>query len=43
LGFVQKFGMGIATAEKALRENGNPPPEFIVEDNFITTILRPAA
>lgn len=43
LGFVQKFGMGIATAQKALRENGNPPPEFIVEDNFITTILRLAA
>ena len=39
LGFVQKFGMGIATAKKLLRENGNPPPEFQVEDNFVTTTL----
>ncbi|NNM92563.1 MAG: transcriptional regulator [Candidatus Eremiobacteraeota bacterium] len=28
LGFVQRFGVGIATAQKALRENGNPPAEF---------------
>ncbi len=42
LGFVQKFGMGIATAKKLLRENGNPPPEFQVEDNFVTTTLFPA-
>lgn len=39
LGFVQKFGMGIATAQKALRENGNPPATFQVEDNFVTTTL----
>ncbi len=39
LGFVQKFGMGIATAQKALRENGNPPASFQVEDNFVTTTL----
>jgi ATP-dependent DNA helicase RecG len=40
LGFVQKFGMGIATAQKALGENGNPQAEFLVEDNFVTTIIR---
>ena len=28
LGFVQRFGVGIATAQKSLRENGNPEPEF---------------
>ncbi len=39
LGFVQKFGMGIATAQKALRENGNPPATFQIEDNFVTTTL----
>lgn len=28
LGYVQKFGLGIPTAEKALKENNNPPAEF---------------
>ena len=31
LGYVQRFGYGIPTAERALRENGNPPPEYIFE------------
>jgi ATP-dependent DNA helicase RecG len=40
LGFVQRFGMGIALARKALAENGNPPLEFQVEDAFVNAILR---
>ncbi len=43
LGFVQKFGMGIATAQKLLHENGNPAAEFQVEDNFVTNIIRLAS
>jgi len=33
--FMERFGMGIAMARKALEENGNPPPEFRVEDTFV--------
>lgn len=40
LGYVQRFGMGIATAQKALKENGNPPAEFTIETNFILCTLR---
>lgn len=28
LGYVQRFGIGIATARRLLLENGHPPPEF---------------
>ena len=28
LGFVQQFGVGIATAQRELAANGNPPPQF---------------
>lgn len=41
LGFVQRFGSGIARARRALAFNGNPPPEFLVEQNFVhVTIWR---
>ncbi|NJP07554.1 MAG: transcriptional regulator [Chloroflexaceae bacterium] len=40
LGFVQRFGVGIALARKQLNQNGNPPPEFIVEDEYILVIVR---
>lgn len=40
LGFVQKFGVGIATAREALRRNGNPPPEFDVQPNRVTCTVR---
>lgn len=42
LGFVQRFGVGIATARKALHDNGNPPPEFTVNANWVNVTLRPA-
>jgi len=37
--FMERFGMGIAMARKALEDNGNPPPEFRVEDNFVFATL----
>lgn len=40
LGYVQKFGMGIALARKELEKNGNPPPEFQIEDTYIVAIIR---
>jgi ATP-dependent DNA helicase RecG len=43
LGFVQRFGFGIAEARKALDQNGNPPPEFQVESSAVLVILRPTS
>jgi ATP-dependent DNA helicase RecG len=40
LGYVQKFGVGIATAQRALAENGNPPAEFVVQPNFVMATVR---
>jgi len=35
LGYVQRFGVGIATARKALAENGNPPPQFDISATHV--------
>jgi ATP-dependent DNA helicase RecG len=35
LGFVQRFGVGIATARQALQENGNPELELDVQAHYI--------
>jgi ATP-dependent DNA helicase RecG len=40
LGYVQRFGMGIAMARRAMADNGNPAPEFQVEDTHVAAILR---
>lgn len=40
LGYVQRFGYGIALARRELEKNGNPPPEFQVEDGHVAVILR---
>jgi len=40
LGYVQRFGAGIALARRELAKNSNPPPEFVVEDNNILVIIR---
>ena len=40
LGYVQKFGMGIQIARKQLLDNGNPPPEFTIEENYILATVR---
>ncbi len=40
LGYVQRFGIGIPTAQKELKKNGNPPAEFIIEDAYISVVVR---
>ena len=41
LGYVQKFGVGIQTAIKALRENGNPADDlFEVNENNVLAVIR---
>ena len=40
LGYVQRFGVGIQLARKALGENANPDLEFDVQDNYILATLR---
>ena len=42
LGFVQRFGFGIAVARKSLADNGNPPLEFRVEPTMVLATLRKA-
>lgn len=42
-GFVQRFGVGIATAQKELRSNGNPPAEFTVEPTAVLCTMRKRA
>lgn len=41
-GFVQRFGVGIATADKLLRANGNPPIEWAVTDRNVLAVVRRA-
>nr|WKF58658.1 hypothetical protein HUO10_003158 [Paraburkholderia busanensis] len=43
LGFVQRFGFGIAEARRSLAANGNPEPEFQVEPNFVLVTVRKAS
>jgi ATP-dependent DNA helicase RecG len=43
LGYVQRFGVGIATARRLLVENGNPPPEFDTSANHVLALVRRAA
>jgi ATP-dependent DNA helicase RecG len=40
LGYVQRFGIGIFTAQKQLEKNGNPPAEFIVANSSILAIVK---
>lgn len=42
LGFVQRFGFGIAEARRSMVENGNPPIEFEVEAANVLVTLRTA-
>jgi len=43
LGFVQRFGAGLAIARRALAENGNPPLEMIAQASHVTAILHATA
>jgi ATP-dependent DNA helicase RecG len=40
LGYVQRFGIGIAIARQELAKNNNPAPEFVVEDAHVLVIVR---
>ena len=40
LGYVQRFGSGIALARREMARNGNPSPEFQVQDSHVAAILR---
>jgi len=42
LGYVQRFGIGIAEARRALAANGNPPLEFQVEPTIVLATIRSA-
>lgn len=42
LGFVQRFGFGIAEARRALAANGNPPLEFQVEPTLVLATIKRA-
>lgn len=42
LGYVQRFGVGIAEARRALQANGNPPLEFQVEPTIVLAVVRRA-
>jgi ATP-dependent DNA helicase RecG len=43
LGFVQRFGAGLAIARRALSENGNPPLEMVVQPSHVTAVVRIAS
>src|ERR1700722_2182083 len=40
LGYVQKFGVGIALAKSELKKNGSPPLDFQVEDSYVLATVR---
>jgi ATP-dependent DNA helicase RecG len=42
LGFIQRFGVGLAIARQQLAQNGNPPMEFKCTSNHVLVTLRPA-
>lgn len=43
MGFVQRFGFGIAEARRAMQANGNPLPEFQVEPTNVLVTLKLAS
>jgi len=42
LGYVQRFGFGIAEARRALKANNNPDLEFQVEPTIVLAVIRKA-
>ena len=40
LGFVQRFGAGIAIARRQLQDAGHPPLEFELPDNFVRVAIK---
>lgn len=43
LGYVNRFGRGIGRIRAALQRNGNPPPEFLVDESSWLVTLRRAS
>lgn len=43
LGFVQRFGLGLHTAQRELHRNGNPPLVFEIQPTYINIIVKAAA
>jgi ATP-dependent DNA helicase RecG len=43
LGYVQRFGVGIATARRLLAANGNPEPGFRPSATHVLVVIRRAA
>lgn len=42
LGYVQRFGVGIAIARQQLTDNGTPPPVFEPRDTHVLVTVRRA-
>lgn len=42
LGYVQRFGVGISTARRLLKENNQPNLEFVVNAQYVLAIVRKA-
>ncbi len=40
LGYVQRFGVGIPTAKRALEKNGNPAPAFSFDATYTSVVLK---
>ena len=40
MGFMQRFGIGFATVHKELKNNGNPPADFDINENFIFVTIK---
>jgi len=40
LGFVNRFGRGIGRIRRTLEQNGNPAPEFLVDESSWVVVLR---
>ena len=40
LGYVQRFGYGIPTAKRSLHKNGNPPPDFLLDEAHTMVTVR---
>jgi ATP-dependent DNA helicase RecG len=40
IGFIQRYGVGIQTAQNAMRKNGNPELEFKCDESIVLCIMR---
>ena len=40
MGYVNRYGYGIQRAQKLLRDNGNPPAEFEIDDKIVLVTIR---